>query len=129
MRTKNQSSARATTRPTARTASGLADHPGPRRPILSEDIISFTECRGKLGEYFEKTRSTHRPIIVTQNGKPTSVLVSITDWEPIMSKWENEQRIAEQVLEDLRIGEEQFARGECRSNEEVFDMMRKEFGL
>ena len=125
MHTKIKSSVRAA----SRSATRPADRPGPRRPILSEDVISFTECRGKLGEYFEKTRSTHRPIIVTQNGKPTSVLVSITDWEPVMSKWESEQRIAEQVLEDFRISEEQFARGECHSNEEVFDMMRKEFGL
>lgn len=99
--------------------------PGPRRPILSEDVVSFTECRRKLGEYFEKTRRTHRPIVVTQNGKPTSVIVSISDWEPLSASWENEQRIATQVLEDLRISEEQFARGEFHSNKEVFDMMRK----
>lgn len=102
---------------------------GPRRPILSEDVVSFTECRGKLGEYFEKTRRTHRPIVVTQNGKPTSVIISIADWEPLSNSWENEQRIAEQVLADLRTSEEQFARGEFHSNEEVFGMMRKEFGL
>ena len=105
------------------------DRPGIRRPILSEDVISFTECRGKLGEYFEKTRKTHRPIIVTQNGKPTSVIVSIADWEPVMSEWENEQKIAEQVLDDLRISQEQFARDECHSTKEVFDMMQRGFGL
>ena len=124
MRTKTSSKAQP-----ARTTTRLADRPGPRRPILSEDVISFTECRGKLGEYFEKTRRTHRPIIVTQNGRPTSVMLSITDWEPFMSEWENEERVAAQVLEDLRIGESQFARGECHSNAEVREMMRKEFGL
>ena len=102
---------------------------GPRRPILSEDVISFTECRGKLGEYFEKTRRTHRPIVVTQNGKPTSVIVSIVDWEPLSNSWENEQRIAEQVIADLQTSEEQFARGEFHSNKEVFGMIQKEFGI
>ena len=100
-----------------------------RRPILSEDVISFTECRGKLGEYFEKTRRTHRPIIVTQNGRPTSVIVSITDWESAMPEREHEEQIVAQVLNDFRISEEQFARGECKSNDEVFSMMQKEFGL
>ena len=114
---------------TTLSAPTASTRPGPRRPILSEDVVSFTECRGKLGEYFEKTRRTHRPIVVTQNGKPTSVIVSISDWEPLSASWENEQRIATQVLEDLRISEEQFARGEFHSNKEVFDMMRKEFGL
>ena len=107
----------------------IADRPGPRRPILSEDVVSFTECRGRLGEFMEKTRRTHRPIIVTQNGKPTSVLVSIVDWEPVSVGWEDENRIVGQVLEDLRIGEMQFARGKCRSNDEVREMMREEFGL
>jgi prevent-host-death family protein len=109
------------------TTSAATTSYGPRRPILSEDVISFTECRGKLGEYFEKTRRTHRPIVVTQNGKPTSVIVSIADWEPLSNSWETEQRIAEQVLADLRTSEEQFARGEFHSNEEVFGMMRKKY--
>lgn len=107
----------------------IADRPGIRRPILSEDVVSFTECRRRLGEYFEKTRRTHRPIIVTQNGKPTSVVVSIIDWESVTPQWEADERIAEQVLDDLRVGEAQFAKGECRSSDEVFGMMRREFGL
>ena len=124
MRTKTPSKAQS-----ASAATRLADRSGPRRPILSEDVISFTECRGKLGEYFEKTRRTHRPIIVTQNGRPTSVILSIVDWEPFMLEWEREERVAAQVLEDLRVGESQFARGKCHSNAEVREMMRKEFGL
>ena len=124
MRTKTQSKAQP-----ARAATRLADRPGPRRPILSEDVISFTECRGKLGEYLEKTRRTHRPIIITQNGRPTSVVLSVVDWEPFMSDWEKEQQVAARVLEDFRISEEQFARGECHSNAEVREMMRREFGL
>ena len=95
----------------------------------NEDILPLSEFRSNLAGYITQTRETGRPIIVTQNGRPTSVLISIVDWEPIMSEWENEQRIAAQVLEDLRIGEAQFARGECHSNAEVRDMMRKEFGL
>ncbi|MBO4286655.1 MAG: type II toxin-antitoxin system Phd/YefM family antitoxin [Kiritimatiellae bacterium] len=124
-RTKTKKSPRKATQ----TAVPSADRPGIRRPILSEDIISFTECRGKLGEYIEKTRRTHRPIIVTQNGKPTSVLVSVIDWEASSPNWEEEQRIAEQVLDDMRIAEGQFANGECHSNKDAFSMVRKEFGL
>ena len=125
MPTSTRRKAPSATRP----ATCLADRPGIRRPILSEDVISFTECRSKLGEYLEKTRRTHRPIIVTQNGRPTSVLLNVIDWEPMASGWENEQLIASQVIDDLRIGEEQFARGEFHSNKEVSAMMRREFGL
>ena len=98
------------------------------RPILSEDVVSFTECRGKLAEYFEKTRSTHRPVVVTQNGRATTVLVNLADWEQIFAAWED-ARLTREVLEDLRIGREQIARGETIPHEEVMHQMREKYGL
>ena len=108
---------------TARFATSLDDRPGPRRPILSEDVISFTECRGKLGEFFEKTRKTHRPIIVTQNGRPTSVLVSIVDWEAA-SPYEDLETL--EILDDVRAAEEEIERGETYTSDEVRAMLRTE---
>jgi len=101
----------------------LADRPGPRRPILSEDVISFTECRGKLGEYLEKTRRTHRPIIVTQNGKPTSVFVSIIDWEAA-APYEDTETL--ELLDDVRAAEAEIERGEVYSSDEVRAMLKAE---
>jgi len=122
-RTKSNTTNRAIVRETTRTTPRLADRPGPRRPILSEDVISFTECRGKLGEYFEKTRKTHRPIIVTQNGKPTSVLVSITDWEAAAPYNDIETL---ELLDDIRAAEEEIERGELYSSDEVRAMLKAE---
>ena len=113
----------AKTRAPDRKTARLADRPGPRRPILSEDVISFTECRSKLGEYMEKTRRTHRPIIVTQNGKPTSVLVSIIDWEAA-SPYEDTETL--EILDDVRAGEEEIERGEVISQEEFERELRAE---
>ena len=98
------------------------------RPILSEDVVSFTECRGKLAEYFEKTRSTHRPVVVTQNGRATTVLVNLADWEQIFAAWED-ARLTREVLEDLRIGREQIVCGETIPHEEVMRQMRVKYGL
>ena len=91
-------------------------------PILSEDVISFTECRGKLGEYMEKTRRTHRPIIVTQNGRPTSVLLNIVDWEqrPVF-----DDDILELLL-DVKAAEEEANRGELTSQEDFIEELRAE---
>ena len=118
MRTKKLSKAQA-----SQATTRLADRPGPRRPILSEDVISFTECRGKLGEYFKKTRLTHRPIIVTQNGRPTSVLLSIIDWEAA-SPYEDLETL--EILDDVRAAEEEIERGETYSSDEVRAMLRAE---
>ncbi len=118
MRTKTQSKAQP-----ARAATRLADRPGPRRPILSEDVISFTECRGKLGEYLEKTRRTHRPIIVTQNGRPTSVVLSIVDWE-VAAPYEDLETL--ELIDDVRAAEEESDRGETYTTDEVRAMLRAE---
>ena len=118
MRTKTQSKAQP-----ARAATRLADRPGPRRPILSEDVISFTECRGKLGEYLEKTRRTHRPIIITQNGRPTSVVLSVVDWE-VAAPYEDLETL--ELIDDVRVAEEESDRGETYTTDEVRAMLRAE---
>ena len=106
-----------------RHATRLADRPGIRRPILSEDVISFTECRGRLGEYIEKTRRTHRPIIITQNGRPTSVFVSITDWEAA-APYEDVETL--ELLDDVRAAEEEIERGEVASHDEFVAQLKAE---
>ena len=98
------------------------------RPILSEDVVSFTDCRGRLAEYFEKTRSTHRPIVVTQNGRATTVIVNLADWEQAFAAWD-EARLTREVLEDFRISMEQYKRGECKPSKQVFGELREKYGL
>ena len=101
----------------------IADRPGIRRPILSEDVISFTECRSKLGEYIEKTRRTYRPIIVTQNGKPTSILLNVIDWE-LSSPYEDTETL--ELLDDVRAAEAEIERGELYTPDEVRAMLKAE---
>jgi len=98
------------------------------RPILSEDVVSFTDCRGRLAEYFDKTRTTHRPVVVTQNGRATTVIVNLGDWEQAFAAWE-EAKLTREVLNDFEIGMEQIKRGETIPNDEVFRRIREEYGL
>ena len=58
--------------------------------------------RPRLDE--EKARTTHRPIIVTQNGRASTLLVNISDFEDMRETLE--------LLEDVRIAEEEIERGE-----------------
>lgn len=73
-------------------------------PRLDEDVVPFTECRRRLAEYFEQTRKTHRPVIVTQNGRASTLLVNISDFE--------EMREALELIEDVRVAEEEIELGE-----------------
>jgi len=74
------------------------------RPHLDEDVVPFTECRRRLAEYFEQARKTHRPVIVTQNGRASTLLVNISDFE--------EMRDTLELMEDVRVAEEEIERGE-----------------
>ena len=95
------------------------------RPRLDEDVVPFTECRRRLAEYFEKTRRTHRPIIVTQNGRASTLLVNITDFENMRETLE--------LIEDVRVAEEEIERGETipqevarrQSRERLLSIQRK----
>lgn len=87
-------------------------------PILSEDVISFTECRNSLAEHFEKVRRTHRPIVVTQNGRVTSAIVSISDLEDLQSDLAAMRETLE-LYDDIRVAETEIERGETITNDEA----------
>ncbi len=48
---------------------------------LSEDIIPFTEFRRTLSSCFARTTGTHRPLIITQNGRAAKILLDIADFD------------------------------------------------
>lgn len=47
----------------------------------SEDIAPISEGKARFAELLDRTRENHRPIVFTQNGRATGVLVAIEDWE------------------------------------------------
>lgn len=66
---------------------------------LEHDVVPFTAFRASLASYIEQTRRTHRPILVTQNGKSAAVLLSPADFETLALA-----RAVERGGEDLRAG-------------------------
>lgn len=88
----------------------------PRFSGLSENVMPFSQVRNNLAGCIKRARETHRPIIITQNGRATSVLADLRD----LDAWIEEQEIREAV----RIGDEQIALGEGIPHEEVMRQMR-----
>ncbi len=83
----------------------------------TEDIISMSEFRNTLADCVARTAETHRPIILTQNGRATSVFLSAAEWEKISEKLYNVE-----LYEDILIGEGESERGEVYTTEEVMRM-------
>ena len=84
----------------------------------TEDIISLSEFRNTLADCVARTAETHRPIILTQNGRATSVFLSAADWEKI-----NQKIYDAEVYEDILVSEGESERGEVYTSEEVKRML------
>lgn len=70
---------------------------------LREDIVPFTAFRSSLSKFMEQAHRTGRPIVVTQNGKSSSVLLDVEAFEALREEMEI-RRMVDRALEDLRAG-------------------------
>ena len=90
-----------------------------RMPHLSEDVISFSECRNNLAACLKRVGETHRLIFITQNGRPTSFIGNIEDWDAYVDMMETHG--------DIEIGLRELDEGKGIPHEQVFGELMKEF--
>lgn len=118
--------------PTAKVKSRTAVRPRKRplrwTPRLSEDVISFSECRNNLAACLKRVGETHRLIFITQNGRPTSFIGNIEDWDAYVE--------TQELMADVRAAEAELDAGQGiphnelkRQVEAEGKLMRKELGL
>ena len=88
-------------------------------PRLSEDVISFSECRNNLAACLKRVSETHRLIFITQNGRPTSFIGNIEDWDAYVDMMETRG--------DIEIGLRELDEGKGIPHEQVFGELMKEF--
>jgi prevent-host-death family protein len=48
--------------------------------ILAEDIRPIAELKTKTGRLLRHVQSTRRPLLLTQKGKPTAVLLGVKEF-------------------------------------------------
>ncbi|MBR1836325.1 MAG: type II toxin-antitoxin system Phd/YefM family antitoxin [Kiritimatiellae bacterium] len=80
---------------------------------LKEDVVPYTTFRSSLSSFMDKARRTHRPILVTQNGKSASVLIDVSDFEEIA------ETLA--VVNDVANGEAEYEAGLGEDESSLFD--------
>ena len=52
------------------------------KPInIAQNIISLTDFKNKASKMLHEVQSSHRPLVITQNGKAAAVLVSPADFD------------------------------------------------
>ena len=78
---------------------------------LDQDIQPLSEFRSKVAFYFDKVKKTKRPLVITQNGKSSAILLDVSEYQSMVDKIE--------VLEDIRLAEAQIDQGLGISHHEI----------
>lgn len=96
------------------------------RPRLDTDVIPFSEYRKNLSSFFKQTSETHRPILVTQNGRAATIVMNVSDFEDTWNVWET---LRDQITmrADVEAGIKELDAGLGIPHDEVFDKLLKEF--
>ena len=95
------------------------------RPRLDEDVVPFTEYRRTLNDCFVRTSQTHRPIVITQNGRSTSVMMSVADFERTWDEIETWRKRAA-FSRMIEVARNEFANGEFIDENELFNSLERE---
>ncbi|HEX9737099.1 MAG TPA: type II toxin-antitoxin system prevent-host-death family antitoxin [Thermoanaerobaculia bacterium] len=83
-----------------------------RHPLLSRDLVPVQELQEDLASWLDRPTETGRPVVVTQNGKATAVLVP----PRMLDEMEEQGEVVREVLEGLR----EVAAGDVVDDEEVW---------
>lgn len=79
---------------------------------IIDDIKPVTYLKSKAADLLKQINTTHRPVIITQNGEPKAVLQDPKSYENM--------RNAIGILKLISQGENDVRQGKVKSQEEVF---------
>ena len=93
----------------------------PQAPKLSQDIQPLSEFRANTARFVRHVQETRRPLVLTQRGRGTAVLLDINEYERLLDRAE--------LAEDVRVAEAQLDRGEGVphdvAREQILSLLRK----
>ncbi len=74
-----------------------------KRIILDKDIRPLSEFRANAASFIEQVRSTKRPLVITQHGKSSAVILDVHEYESLLEKID--------LLQDIQTAESQLDMG------------------
>ena len=82
---------------------------------LAEDICSVTDFRSDIPKMLDKTKTTHRPIILTQHGKSSAVVMNIHDYQELIEAY--------QFMKNVNDNKAEIDKGNFISDDEADEMV------
>ena len=88
---------------------------------LDQDIRSLSDFRANAAAFIERVKSEGRPLILTQHGKSSAVLIDVEDYQKMLDKI--------LLLEELAAARKELNNGEGISHKDFINEMRSQFSL
>lgn len=77
---------------------------------LADDVVPFSTFRKTMSACFARNTKTRRPLLITQNGVASKVVIDVVDFDNI--------RETLALMDDVREAEEELDRGEFTTQDE-----------
>ncbi|HED36989.1 MAG TPA: type II toxin-antitoxin system Phd/YefM family antitoxin [Ignavibacteria bacterium] len=84
------------------------------------DIKPLTEFRANAASFVKQVKESRRPLILTQHGKSTVVLIDVAEYQSIIEKLE--------LLQDVQVAEQQIIDGKHLTNSQVEERLAARYG-
>ena len=81
------------------------------RVNYAEDIVPLSSFRADVTRLMSQTRQTHRPVIVTQNGRAANVFLDVADYQKLIDRVD--------LMMDICKGEKDIAAGRVHTTDDV----------
>ena len=82
-----------------------------RQINLENDIKPLSEFRANAANFLKQVKETKRPLILTQHGKSSAVLIDVVEYQALIEKLD--------LLQEVQIAERQIAEGKYFTNDQV----------
>ncbi len=82
---------------------------------FSEDVRPITDLKTKASELVSQLKSTKRPLLITQRGRPVAVLEDVTNFELREQKYS--------AIEKILAGMKQSREGKLHPNDEAIKIL------
>lgn len=86
---------------------------------LDRDIRSLSEFRANAASFIEQVKSEHRPLVITQHGKSSAVLIDVEDYQKLLDKI--------QFLEEIAGAKKELEEGKGMDHKEFMSELRAQY--
>jgi antitoxin YefM len=85
--------------------------------------IPLADAKARLSAVLDEVRDTHERVVITRNGRPEAVIISVSDLEALEETLDLLSTPG--ALEEIRLAEAEIARGEAIGAEELRQLIEQ----